>query len=597
MYSKIAFWCSAALMIYAAVFYYPKWEKPQTEATLSWDVSGYYLYLPAAFIHQDLKQLAFLPEVLETYSPTPDVQQAYRHESGNYVMKYPIGQAVLYSPFFLVAHAIASGSSEYAADGFSLPYQVAIGLGSLLIAIVGLWLLRAILLRYFTDEVVATTLFLLVFGTNFLEYGSITAAMTHSWLFTFYTLLVWLTIKFYERPTYVLSAGIGLSIGLMALTRPTEIIACIIPLLWGVTNWKSLLIRIDFIQKEFKKFLLAIVTCLAVASLQFIYWKYATGDFLVYSYQDQGFSWLHPHFYKGLFSFRAGWLIYTPVMVFALIGFVPLFKKYRFLFWAVAVYFLVHAYITFAWDIWWYGGSLGQRSMVQAYVALAFPFAAFLEWISRKKWQVALVSVFSILCIYLNIWLIHQAHKGGLFKAGVMTKEYFLAVAGRWEAPSQVDKLLDINEWFTGRREAVQELYKNDFDSTTGDSLYINQDDRGRVLRLDQTRQYSPTIRLDHADLPNDAEWLRFQADFYLPAKEWNVWQMTQWMVFFKSGDEIVKRSYLRVHRILPERVWTPLYIDVSIPDKTFDAVEVSFWNANSPKTLLIDDLAIESFQ
>jgi hypothetical protein len=47
----------------------------------------------------------------------------------------------------------------------------------------------------------------------------------------------------------------------------------------------------------------------------------------------------------------------------------------------------------------------------------------------------------------------------------------------------------------------------------------------------------------------------------------------------------------------LPERVWTPLYIDVSIPDKTFDAVEVSFWNANSPKTLLIDDLAIESFQ
>ncbi|MEM1325749.1 MAG: hypothetical protein AAGI23_07340 [Bacteroidota bacterium] len=597
LYSKLTFFCCAALMLYAAAFYYPKWEKPYTEATLSWDVSGYYLYLPAAFIHQDLKQLVFMPEVLETYVPTPDFQQAYQHESGNYVMKYPIGLAVLYSPFFLTAHAIATTSPDYAADGFSHPYQVAIGVGSLLIAILGLWLLRTILLRYFNDKVVASTLFLLVFATNFLEYGSITAAMTHSWLFTFYTLVIWLTIKFYERPTYFLSAAIGLCVGLMALTRPTEIIACLIPILWGVTNWKSLLIRFDFIQKEYKKLLLAVIVCLGVASLQFVYWKYATGDFLVYSYQDQGFSWLNPHFYKGLFSFRAGWLIYTPVMAFALIGSVPLFKKYRFLFWAIVTYFLIHAYITFAWDIWWYGGSLGQRSMVQAYAALAFPFAAFLEWISRRKWQIGLVTVLSLVFIYMNFWLIHQAHKGGLLRPGNMTKEYFWAIAGKWEAPFQADKLLDINEWHPRERMSVKTLYQNSFDQTRGDSLFTDREERGRVLHLDQTNQFSPVFSLNKGDIPRDAKWLRVNADFFTPAREGNIWNMTQWIIQFNRNGEKVKRSYIRAQRILSENIWTPLYIDVSLPRKEFDIVEVSFWNAGSSKPLLIDDLSIESFQ
>ena len=115
--------------------YYPKWKKSSTEATLSWDVSGYYMYLPAIFIYKDIKQCGFFHDVRQKYRFTPDFQQAYRdHKSGNYVMKYSIGQALHYSPFFLIAHIWASNSEHYEADGFSLPYQFMISLGSLLIS-------------------------------------------------------------------------------------------------------------------------------------------------------------------------------------------------------------------------------------------------------------------------------------------------------------------------------------------------------------------------------------------------------------------------------------------------------------------------------
>jgi hypothetical protein len=121
--SLYAFWFAALFVFATGFFYYPKWKMKWTEATISWDVSGYYFYLPALFIHKDIKQLKFSEKILTDYRPTPDLQQAFLHESGNYVMKYPAGQAVQYLPFFGVAHLIAL-NTEYAADGFSRPYQL-----------------------------------------------------------------------------------------------------------------------------------------------------------------------------------------------------------------------------------------------------------------------------------------------------------------------------------------------------------------------------------------------------------------------------------------------------------------------------------------
>ena len=41
--------------------------------------------------------------------------------------------------------------------------------------------------------------------------------------------------------------------------------------------------------------------------------------------------------------------------------------------------------MTAAWDIWWYGGSFGQRALIQAYPVLLFPIAALLTTFENQK--------------------------------------------------------------------------------------------------------------------------------------------------------------------------------------------------------------------
>ncbi len=278
------------LLIVATHLYYPKWQQPAGEATISYDVSGYYMYLPAVFIYHDLRELRFLPEIIADYRPTDDPYQAFTTPEGHRVMKYSLGQSLLYAPFFGLAHAFATVSGAYPADGFSLPYQLGVSLSALCFSFLGLYLVCRVLRRYYADGVVATTLLLITFATNYLNYSAIDGALTHNYLFTLYALLIFLSDRLYRRrrPAWIQFASIGLLVGLMALVRPTEILAVLIPVFWGVSvDRQALLDRFAFLKRHATKIGLAAALCLAVGSLQLVYWHYASGDWIVYSYQDQ----------------------------------------------------------------------------------------------------------------------------------------------------------------------------------------------------------------------------------------------------------------------------------------------------------------------
>jgi len=571
--------------------------KSQTEATLSWDVSGYYFYLPAIFIYKDLKKVAFKDDIQQKYRPANGPYQAYEHQSGNFVMKYSAGQAILYSPFFLAAHVLAEPLG-YPPDGFSRPYQIAISIGSLIMALLGLFLLRHILLRYFPDDVTAATLLTIVFATNYLNYSAIDGAMSHNWLFTLYTLLIWQSIRFHERSNTRRALIIGGLVGLMALTRPTEIIACLIPLLWGINDIGKAKERFKFFSsgRGLLLLLLAVAAMGAVGSIQLIYWKYVTGEWVVYSYQDQGFSWLRPHVWNGLFSFKAGWLVYSPAMFLALLGFVPLFRRQR-LFWTSLLFVLLFMYITFAWDIWWYGGGLGQRAMVQAYPMLALPLAAFYTLIKHRAWLKCVLLPLLLLLAYFNFWITHQAHHGGLFKSEQMTAAYFKAIFLRYEVPESTKKLFDTDELFNGSLRDERILLAENFES---DSLQLDCSlpaiEGQRSFCLNQEQQFTPTYRVPYQRV-GDENWIRAAVTVHCPQKEWNFWQMTQLVVRLTFQGEKVKERQIRLHRLLNDGQTRRLHLDVSLPDEeVVDGVEVFLWNAEGTKTLLVDELTVSAF-
>ncbi len=568
------------LVLLAVHLAYPRWTKERTEATLGWDVSGYYLYLPALFIYKDIEQLRFRDSIMEKYHPTPDFYQAFLHqESGNYVMKYSICQAIQYAPFFFVAHLWASLSPRYEADGFSLPYQLMISLGSLLVAFAGLFFLRSILKVYFRDVVVAITLIAIVLGTNYLNYSAIDGAMTHNGLFTIYAVMLWLTIRFYEQPTVGRAMGMGFFIGLAVITRPTELLSVILSLLWGVdlSNKSALLERYRFLSAHVGKVVIAIVMAVLVGSVQLLYWKAVAGEWIVYSYRDQGFDWLRPHLWEGLFSYKSGWLVYSPMMVFALMGFYPLWKRDRSLFWPIIIFIASYIYIAFAWSNWWYGGSLGQRAMVQSYPILAFPTAAFFESVMRRrKWVQSVVVLFVVAFVYLNMWFTYQAHLGGYLKVGEMTKAYYWKTLGRWSLKSEYFKLLDTDEWYEGRPREVRLVYEN-----TRDTIILNAEE-----------QWSEPIRIPLRQV-DDFDWVRASAVFHLGQKEWNVWKMTQFIVRFVRDGSVVKSRMIRVQRHIEDGQQKRLDFDVRRPNEPIDEVEVIFWAGGSTKEVRITGVRV----
>lgn len=595
MLSKYAYILSVVLMCYTSFFFYPRWTKATSEASISWDVSGYYWYLPSLFIYHDLKHQEFEDSVMKKYSPTNgDFQQAMKLENGNYVMKYSSGMAVMYLPFFAMAHLLASPLG-FPADGFSAPYQFAVQFGGLLISIIGLWYLRKLLLNYYTDKVIAIVLLLLVVGTNYLNYSSVDNGMSHCWLFTLYVFLLLNTRSFYQTFHLKYAIRIGLLVGLAALTRPTDLISCLIPLLWGLESisLKAIQNHISLLIKQIKPLLIAGICAGAVISIQLIYWKYVSGHWLVYSYGGQSFSFLHPYPILYTFSFRSGWLIYTPMMILAFIGIRPfIFNGANKL--AILAFFLINYYIVFSWDIYWYGG----RAMVQSYPILLFPMASLVQWVLATRPRVVLFTIFALLFTYLNIWITWQYHRGNLYDADCMTEAYYKRVVGRWDVPVGTLVLRDVTQLYEDQPKDVKIIYKNDFEKDTGDYITTNGVNGTQSLVINKTHVVSPASVFQYN---GGAQWIRVQANFYCKEKEWDVWKMHQMVVRLidkkKSfQNQIVKENMIRLERLLNSNENKQISLDMKLPAIHYDSVSILFMNAEGDKELMIDDLKVSQF-
>jgi hypothetical protein len=584
--SKYTLLICVLIVTITAFKFYPRWDKEGGEATLSWDASGYYMYLPAIFIYNDIKKCHFKDSILQKYHPTPDFQQAFFHEkSGNYVMKYSSGLALISLPFFAIGHFWASSSAIYPPDGFSYPYQISIGVGLFLLSLIGLYFLRLVLLTFYKDKTVAILLLVYVIGTNYINYAAVDQAMAHSTLFTIYALLLWVTIRFYETFQWKYAIFIGLLTGLATLIRPTELISVLLPIFWGITSWNSVSERVAFIIRHSSKFLVAALLFSIVLSIQPIYWKYATGEWIVYSYGEQGFSWFKPHIYDYILSFRSGWLRFTPMMVLPFVG-LWVFYKNKINLIPVVGFILVSFYIVTAWDIWDYGG----RAMVQYYPILAFPFAALIEVAGKKKWSQFILYPGLVLLAYLNVWWVYHAHSGQV-QALELSRAYYWAKVGRWTANEEDKKLLDNKHVFRDLPQNPVTIYQNSFDNDT--SAQIVDIAENRQIRLNKETQSSPTLRIEYKN--QFKKWIRVKATFTCTNKEWNLWNQTQFIIKFSQGDKEIQSNMIRIHRFISDGESKEIFLDAKIP-KSFDTVDILFWHADSNKELLIDDVEVITF-
>jgi hypothetical protein len=249
---------------------------------LSWDIFGYYLYLPLLFIYNDLglNDLTIINQIIDTYHNTSTFYQAMPGIDGGWVLKYPMGMALLYSPWFLVGH-IWAGFSAFPTDGFSYPYQASLVYGSFVYTVIGMIILWKSLHRFFKPATVSAILILIVFGTNYLVHTVFhgQGLMSHNYLFTVFAFILYFTIKWHDKPGMKYAIALGITIGIAALSRPTELLVIIIPILWNVKNKADFITKIQLLKENWKNVLVAALIILFFGHCNWFISKFTPENF------------------------------------------------------------------------------------------------------------------------------------------------------------------------------------------------------------------------------------------------------------------------------------------------------------------------------
>lgn len=417
--------------------------------TIAWDTLGYYLYLPETFILKTWQittsEFELIESTLEQYGLTESLYSLHSIDGTNkFTNKYSIGWSIINAPAFLIAHFL-SPALGYPNDGFSLPYHIAIGINGFLFLFLGLVFTFKTLAKFFNLKTTLLSTLIIWLGTNLFFHTAFHGqfAMSHTHLFGLYAFLIYRTVCWYENNTRKNTIIIALVCGLITLIRPSEILCICIPLLWGISfnqGLKSIFYELKVrIQKNW--IFIPLFACVSIPQL--VYWKISTGNWIFYSYAGnpgEGFDLLSPHTWDYLFSFRKGWIIYSPIILLAFIGLLYMIHsrvKHAF---AISIFIVLSIYIASSWSCWWYAESFSQRSAIPWYAVLAFPVSIAIEYLFQKPkrllWfiPIALLFLFNL----FQTWQIHQ----GILHPSRMTRTYYKKAFLALNKPENAEKFL-----------------------------------------------------------------------------------------------------------------------------------------------------------
>ena len=382
------------IVLVAAVFAFSKYiNRDNRFKPISSDAEGYYQYLPAIFIKKNIT----------------DQPYSYWMEDGRLFNKYTCGVALLELPFFAGAHAYTKITDPDNATGYTNNYVNAIVLSAAFYMVLGMFLLYYFLRRYFSVFVCLVTLICIYGGTNLFYYVHAECGMSHVYSFFLYSAFVYFTPYFLEFRKLKYTFVIALILGISVLLRPTNIIISMFVLFYDVYSFKALRERFFLLLRNYRSLVIIALAGIIVYIPQMYYWHTMFGKPFINSYRYDiavtGFiNWRSPRLIEVLFGHRSGWLLYTPIMLIAVIGIIWMAIKKAYHAIGILIIFLVMLYLSASWSAYTFGWAYGYRPFIELYAFLAIPFAYVLActFSSRSIALKALVVIFLVHGLFLN---------------------------------------------------------------------------------------------------------------------------------------------------------------------------------------------------
>jgi hypothetical protein len=393
------------------------------------DGLGYYLYLPATFIYHDLS----LQSIAEIFNKghIPDVTPSLWKYSGpaqwenstNYLIKYPMGTALLMMPFFFVA-CLAAFLTNTPVDGFSPLFQYAAAIAGFVYAIAGIAIFWKVLERHFRQNTILLAMFGMVFGTNLFHYATYDSVFSHAYSFFLFSAFLYIVQRIYSEACRRYFIFGGVLAGLIIITRPTNGLWLLFGIFYGVDSPKALSDRLCFWKCHAIKMAYGALPCACVISLQLMYWKIITGHLLVFSYQGESFFFANPEVFNVLFSVRKGLFFWSPILLTVFPGLFYVRNGAREYLIPILLFLPLNIYVISSWHSWFYGGSFGHRAFIESLPLFAICFCSLYEGLSSFFWNRFMI-ILTLLCVMLSTWLMLKYWTGAIPFDGT-TWEYFI---------------------------------------------------------------------------------------------------------------------------------------------------------------------------
>lgn len=300
--------------------------------------------------------------------------------TGRHINFGPIGSAVLWSPFYLLAHGgvglFRALGATVPADGFAKPYVAAVAYGSALYGLLGLLLIHDGLVRAggFADRDAALALAGLWLGTPLLYYVTLAPAFSHACSLFAIALFVWLWLRVRARPEAGASAWavLGLAGGLAGLVREQDALILVLP-------------AVDLLRRAWREkapgpalargAALGLAAALAFVP-QLLAYRAVNGAFGPSRLVTQKMRYQSPHFLEVLFDPGHGLFVWSPLLLLAALGLILAWRRAEGAVPALALALLLQVWINGSVDSWSQAGAFGSRRFVAMTVVFAWGLAA-----------------------------------------------------------------------------------------------------------------------------------------------------------------------------------------------------------------------------
>lgn len=428
------------LLVYgASIFLIPK----RYGRLIVGDGIYYYVYLRSAVLDGDLNfQNDY--EIYQSFNTEDLVKKqemlSRKTPTGMPANLFSVGPAVLWSPLYVLTHGLLSVLGR-AGDGYAFEEQAPIMFLSIVYGFIGIVLMYRVTAGMFSKFAAFVSLLGIWLATNVVYYMGVSPSASHVLSLFASALFVYIWWRGRNGRTKWGWLVWGLSAGLMTLVRWQDILIALLALLeWLKTTGDS--------RRTTKQFYLpALVNgALFAAGLvlaflpQLFAWQVLYGAPLTAPQGEGFFQWLHPEMLNVWFSTKHGLFSWSPILLLAVIGFVPLFRNNRLLGTAAILIFVGESYINSIVNDWWDGEAFGARRFISLMPFFTLGLAALLDALlntTRPRVRVSQTTVLGILVALIvwnnlfvlqyNLWLKGIGHISPIPTLQEMTTDKFTA--------------------------------------------------------------------------------------------------------------------------------------------------------------------------